>query len=125
MITEEWEFANGASTRLPERPKGSILADRSHERWSVLNDHAPRIAHKLIGSAARGGSHGDVDRSSRQLRNLPFTTLRSRALSGRIRRICSSFQELLEIKRRPIRGRSFVRIRVGTAGSASACIGTR
>ena len=121
-----------ASTHLPERPKGSILADRSHERWGVLDNHTPRTPHWLIVSAARDNSDDDVDQSSTEPRNLPFVILRDRVLSRGMRRVCgyledvvqsASLQERLEVKKR-IRGRAFVRMGVGAASGASTHTGT-
>ena len=76
------------SAHLPERSKGCTFADRSHKWWSVLDNDAPRIPHKLIVSAARDSSDGDVDRSPTQFRNLPFSVFRDRTLCRGIRRIC-------------------------------------
>ena len=101
------------STHLPECPKGCTFTDRSHKGWSVLDNDAPRIPHKLIVSTARDSSDGDVDRSPAQFRNLPFSVFRGRDLSRDIRRIYgylkdivqgTPLQELLEIEEQPIRG---------------------
>jgi len=50
-------------TRLSERSEGCTVTHRGHERWSVLDNYAPRIGllRVIVAAAARGNSDGDID----------------------------------------------------------------
>ena len=100
MVAHRWRLLwRGGRTvpHLSECSKGCIFTRLSHERWSVFDDHTPRIPPKLGTVTAKGDSDGDVDQPSTQLFDLPFTTLR---VWGDPKDIVQStpFQEPLEIE---------------------------